>query len=168
MLLDKKASFGLTDFSDDAIRKIALNAKEKIPAHWGCYADEQLANGLKIINQVVPINWNEDAVLVEVRYVQPNFSFDVNTVMSFVIDNEPPIKSKADLDCLWMRPLTDNREYGNPIPVKMVHPWLLPSFMSIEQIRLKVFVLADQIRILRPTKIDDQSQIVHIPHEFVY
>lgn len=33
MLLDKKASFGLTDFSDDAIRKIALNAKEKIPAH---------------------------------------------------------------------------------------------------------------------------------------
>lgn len=56
MLLDKKASFGLTNFSDDAIRKIALNAKEKIPAHWGCYADEQLANGLKIINQVVPIN----------------------------------------------------------------------------------------------------------------
>ena len=167
MLLDKKASFGLTNFSDDAIRKIALNAKEKIPAHWGCYADEQLANGLKIINQVVPINWNEDAVPVEVRYVQPNFSFDVNTVMSFVIDNEPPIKSKADLDCIWMRPLTDNREYGNPIPVKMVHPWLLPSFMSIEQIRLKVFVLADQIRILRPTKIDDQSQIVHIPHEFV-
>lgn len=29
------------------------------------------------------------------------------------------------------------------------------------------FFLADQIRILRPTKKDDQSQIVHIPHEFV-
>lgn len=167
MLLDKKAAFGLANLSDEAIRKVALNAKDKFPAHWGTYADEQLPNGLKIIHHVTPLRWNEEAVPTEVRYVQPNFSFDVNTDMSFVIDNNQPIKPIHDSQCIWMRALTDNREYGQVIPVKVVHPWLLPSFISIEQVSLKVFVLADQIRILRPGKLDDQSQVVHIPHEFI-
>ena len=166
MLLDKKAAFGLADLSDDAIRKISLNAQEKFPAHWGEYADEELPNGLKIINHVTPHRWNEDAVPTEVRYVQPNFSFDIDTDMSFVIDNELPIKAIHDPQCIWMRALTDNREYGNLMPVKVVHPWLLPSFISIEQVRLKVFLLADQIHILRPGKSDDRSQPVHTPHEF--
>lgn len=166
MLLDKKAAFGLADLSDEAIRKIALKAKEKFPAHWGEYADEELPNGLKIVNHVTPHRWNEDAVPTEVRYVQPNFSFDVDTDMSFVIDNELPIKPIHDPQCIWMRALTDNREYGNLIPVKVVHPWLLPSFISIEQVRLKVFLLVDQIHILQPGRLDDQSQPAHTPHEF--
>lgn len=166
MLLDKKAAFGLGNLSNDAIRKIALSAQEKFPAHWGTYADEKLPNGLKIINHVTPHRWNEDAVPTEVQYVQPNFSFDVDTDMFFVIDNDLPIKPIHDPQCIWMRALTDNREYGNLIPVKVVHPWLLPSFISIEQVRLKVFVVADQIHILRPGKLDDQSQPVHTPHEF--
>lgn len=166
MLLDKKAAFGLADLSDEAIRKIALNAKEKIPAYWGAYADELLPNGLTLIDHVAPNRWNEDAVPTEVKHVQPNFSFNVCTEMSFVIDNNQPIRPIHDPRCIWMRALTDNREYGQLVPVKVVHPWLLPSFISIEQVRLKVFVLADQIRILRPGKLDDQSQTVHIPHEF--
>ena len=54
------------------------------------------------------------------RPVQPNFSFDVNTDMSFVIDNNQPIKPIHDSQCIWMRALTDNREYGQVIPVKVV------------------------------------------------
>lgn len=54
MLLDKKAAFGLANLSDEAIRKIAFGAKEKIPAYWGAYADELLPNGLKIIDHAAP------------------------------------------------------------------------------------------------------------------
>lgn len=167
MLLSKKAAFGLGKLSDDAIRKISLNAQERITAHWGDYADEQLPNGLKIVNHVTPHRWDEDAIAVEVKYVQPNFSFDVNTEMSFVIDNNSPIAPIHDPKCIWMRSLTDKREYGRPVPVKVVHPWLLPSFMSIEQVRLKVFLVADQISVRRPGNLDDQTQIAHAPQEFI-
>lgn len=166
MLLDKKQNFGLGDFSDDALRALALKAKPLLTAYWGVYADYEFANGLKLIQQAVNHEWGPEGEGADYRLTQPTICFDSKTEMTFLIHDLKHSNHPSHPDAFYLFPVTDKNEYGNAIPVQVVHPWFQPCFVTPDFLKLKVVFVADQITLTQPNELDDQSRAVHSVYGF--
>ena len=166
MLLDKKQNFGLGEFGDDVLRALALEAKPLLSAYWGVYADYEFANGLRLIQQAVNHEWGPEGEGADYRLTQPMISFDSKTEMTFLIRDLKHSNHLSHPDAFYLFPLTENNEYGNAIPVQVVHPWFQPCFVTPDFLKLKVAFVADQITLRQPAELDDQTQAVHSVYGF--
>lgn len=150
MTIEFKELFGLGAVSDEAIEARAEQAKaEMLPSHWGRYDDVTLENGLKIIRQTYTDGWDENGWATHVRFTRTELGFEVPTEMSFLIQRSIRFSSVMTEMVLAMSPLSSDRTYHAPLPVHPVHVWLPRGLFLREEVRCKVFLLAEQIRLRR-------------------
>ena len=150
MTIEFKELFGLGAVSDEAIETLAAKSEaEVLPSHWGRYDDVTLENGLKIIRQTYTDGWDENGRATHVRFTRTELGFEVPTEISFLIQRSIRFSSVMTEMVLAMSPLSSDRTYHAPLPVHPVHVWLPRGLFLREEVRCKVFLLAEQIRLRR-------------------
>lgn len=168
MTIKFKELFGLTAISDEAIERTAESPAEIIPMYWGTSRDTKFANGITLIRETFPHGWDSDGKATENERTAISLSFDVSTEMPLIPWSCIKPEYYYAPGMIMMRPLTPEREFGRPLPVNPVHPWLSRSIhLRQQEFNYKLFLAAETIRLDQATSFDDQTAFVHAAHGFL-
>ena len=168
MTIKYKELFGLEAVSDEALERAAESSAEVIPMYWGTSRDTKFANDITLIRETFPYEWDSDGNVTGNERSAISLSFDVSTEMPLIPWSFFKPEYHYVPGMLSMRPLTPDREFGRPLPVNPVHPWLARNiYFRQEEACYKMFVAAETIRLHKATSFDDQTAAVHAAHGFL-
>lgn len=157
MAVRLKELFGLGAVSDEAIERAASLGQDEAPASWGRYRDLRLENGVTLIRRLVPRAWDENGRPTRIQEVEAALSFDAATEMSFLVWDSIRAGTMETPETIAMAPLSEDRGYQTVLPVHPVHAWMPRSFSLREEVRLKIFMAAEKVRLSREAKVDGEA-----------
>lgn len=168
MTIKNKQLFGLEAVSDEALEQAAESSSETIPMYWGTSRETRFANGITLIRETFPHGWDSDGKATENERTAISLSFDVSTEMPLIPWSCIKPEYYYAPGMIMMRPLTPEREFGHPLPVNPVHPWLSRSIhLRQQEFNYKLFLAAETIRLDQATSFDDQTAFVHAAPGFL-